>query len=76
VLLSLSLQQLGCGTVHVAELCPVFPAGVSIPAGAGPSERTAASAVAAIDHLPKQEALRILALQCGGRCVAGRCAVV
>lgn len=36
-------------------------------AGAGPSERTAASAVAAIDHLPKQEALRILALQCGGR---------
>lgn len=36
-------------------------------AGAGPSERTAASAVAAIDHLPKQDAIRMLALDCGGR---------
>eukprot|EP00879_Flechtneria_rotunda_P016785 GHRR01017568.1.p1 GENE.GHRR01017568.1~~GHRR01017568.1.p1 ORF type:complete len:620 (+),score=238.42 GHRR01017568.1:338-2197(+) len=36
-------------------------------AGAGPSERTAASAVAAIDHLPKQEAVRLLTIECGGR---------
>lgn len=57
-----------CGVSDgVVELCPCRLAGVLTSAGAGPSERTAASAVAAIDHLPKQEALRILAMECGGR---------
>eukprot|EP00878_Enallax_costatus_P029951 GHUV01032524.1.p1 GENE.GHUV01032524.1~~GHUV01032524.1.p1 ORF type:complete len:257 (+),score=59.16 GHUV01032524.1:843-1613(+) len=36
-------------------------------AGAGPAERTAASAVAAIDHLPRHDAVRILVYECGGR---------
>jgi hypothetical protein len=36
-------------------------------AGAGATERMSAGAVAAIDHLPKQDAIRMLALECGGR---------
>ncbi|WIA18855.1 hypothetical protein OEZ85_003533 [Tetradesmus obliquus] len=36
-------------------------------AGAGPNERCTASAVAAIDHLPRNEAVRMLLLECGGR---------
>lgn len=35
--------------------------------GAGPTERCAASAVAAIDHMPRGEAVRMLMIECGGR---------